>query len=198
MSELVTSNYAAELYCRAYVKTLNRAEALRISGFTGNPNLASIKKRCRQLFSDIYERLDVVPSRTVAEVARIAFFDPATCFDKDGTLLQVKDMPASTRACIKEIEEKEYRDKITGAVVRKTTKLKIHSKIDALEMLAKTQGLLQSAAAQRDKPNAGDNEKVTFNLIMGKGEQLTISKPKADEAIEVVGERIDSGLHSQS
>jgi len=192
MSELVTSDYAAERYCRAFVKTLNRAEALKISGFTGNPNLASIKKRCRQLFSEIYERLDIVPSRTVAELARIAFFDPATCYDdKDGRLLHVKDMPAGTRATIKEIEEKEYYDKRTGAVVRRTTKLKIHSKIDALEMLAKTQNLLQNASAPNGKaPNDGD-EKVTFNLVMGNNDQITISKRKDEKEIEVQGERLD-------
>jgi hypothetical protein len=148
-----------------------------MSGYKGNTHLKAIKTRIRQLYSGIYEKLDVVDTRTIAEVARIAYFDPASCF-KDGKLLSIPDMPEYSRKCVRELDEVTTTDKNGNQTTK--VKLKFNSKLDALELLAKTQGLLDSRGQNADGPTTGQ-QPVVFNMIFGDAGKVEVSK-QADEA----------------
>ena len=182
-----------ENYCQAYVRCLDVKRAKELSGYTGSTSLLPIKTRIRELFNEVYERLDLVPTRTIAEIAKIALFDPAQLYDEDGSLLPMRKIPRNARAAIQAIEEVTHYDRKTGEPVRKVVKYKIASKIDALEMLAKTQGLLSTARGPQGGAQAENDkqEPVVFNLVMGSGDTVTISSGEKPKEVEVKGERID-------
>ena len=87
----------------------------------------------------------ITTERVLTELARIAFADPRTVigYDADGRLSVVsasKDLSDDVAASIAGIEPSEYG-----------LKIKFHSKLDALNALAKHLGLLEKSAGVSDK-----------------------------------------------
>jgi phage terminase small subunit len=78
-------------------------------------------------------------SRVLKEMARLAFFDPAKLYDKNGKLLSVDKMDADTRAAIVGIEIEGTRTSKAG----ETAKVKLTDKASALRMAAQHFGLLK-------------------------------------------------------
>ncbi len=81
--------------------------------------------------------------RTMRELARTAFVDPAELFDENGRLRHVKDMPVHVRTAIASVEVEtlyEYEDKVKKPIGT-LTKLKFWNKVDSLDKLCKIQGM---------------------------------------------------------
>jgi len=74
----------------------------------------------------------VTVEQTVLEYARIAYLDPRALFDVEGRLRDVTDMPEELARAISSLEVEENE----GAKAR-TMKLRLHSKIAALDSLAR-------------------------------------------------------------
>jgi phage terminase small subunit len=83
--------------------------------------------------------------RVLAEIVDIAFADLAEAFDEEGRLLPIREMPARVRRAIsgidvEELYEYQRGEKIPIGVLKK---IRMNSKLGALEMLAKRFGLVK-------------------------------------------------------
>jgi len=84
------------------------------------------------------EATDITEARILQEVGRLAFFDPAQFFNEQGQLLSIADMPEDARRAIAgldvitEMSDKKDKD---NTDVSYTHKIKLSSKVSALEML---------------------------------------------------------------
>lgn len=103
-----------ERFCRAYVMNgHNGAAAARSVGKSSAnaPVWAShqlsnpkVMERLFQLNEDILDGFVLSKEEAVAEMNKLAIFDPRHAFDEDGQLLHPKDMDDVTAANVKEVE----------------------------------------------------------------------------------------------
>ena len=97
----------------------------------------SIKKRIAELREERNKRLEIKGDRVLAEIAKLAFYDPRSFFDSDGRLKPIDELDPDQAAIIGGIETLH---KITGddkdclAVI---TKIKLADKGANLERLGK-------------------------------------------------------------
>jgi phage terminase small subunit len=94
-------------------------------------------------------RYDLTIENVLRETARIAYFDPAHCYDESGVLLHPKDMPEDTRRAVASMETVEAKD-ADGNVYEYTKKLRAWDKNAALERAFKHFGLYKADNEQRD------------------------------------------------
>lgn len=102
-------------------------------------------------------RANITADDVVKALANIGFFDIRKCFEDDGTLKNIVDIDEQTAAAIESIEVTTKTDDY-GSVIS-TARLKFHSKIAALELIAKHLGMLN------DKLNKETNVNVSVNLL---------------------------------
>ena len=86
--------------------------------------------------------------RTLKEIGRLAYFDPARAFHTDGTPKHVLDMDEDTRAAI--AGTKTSVTMAGDAVVAQHTEHKFHDKNAALEKAAKFHGIYEKDNTQRN------------------------------------------------
>jgi len=127
------------VFCDLYIETDDRVQSVIDAGFkVKNPRNKAWELLRRpdvmDYISNARRRFYIENRPTVErirkELAAIAFFDPKTLFDEKGEMLRLEDIPEYARRCISSIEI--YGDK---------KKVKVHSKVTALEMLAKHLGM---------------------------------------------------------
>jgi hypothetical protein len=122
------------LFCSLFLIHKNGAEAASRAGYKGDvANRAYLllkKPRIKQVIerdrSRLLAKLEVTKERVIAELARVAFFDPRELFSADGSLKPTSELDHGTAAVISGIE-----------VRHGTTKLRFTSKINALELLGR-------------------------------------------------------------
>ena len=91
----------------------------------------------RRLQAGHIRKVGLSAERTLEELRRLACVDPADCYDDQGDLLPLRDMPEHVRSAIASIE-------MTGTGTgKRLTRIRFWSKPAALELLAKHQGLLE-------------------------------------------------------
>jgi phage terminase small subunit len=101
-----------------------------------NPSIrAAIDEGLDKLLTDN----GLTAARVLKEMARLAFFDPAKLYDKDGKLLPITQVDEDTRAAIAAIEIEGTRTSKAG----ETAKVKLTDKGAALRMAAQHFGLLK-------------------------------------------------------
>lgn len=91
----------------------------------------------------MYDRMykcEVSAERVLKELMAIAFFDPGDMFDDDGNLRNIPDMPEGARRALAGVDVVSRME--DGGVETHTSKVRISSKIQALELLAKHLGML--------------------------------------------------------
>lgn len=114
----------------------------------------------------VAEEAHIETVRTLREVGRILFLDPATMFDPDGEILPIDLMPADTRAAIQSFElDADGRPR----------KVKFWSKVDALDKAMRHLGLFE-----RDNRQRVENLAIQINLV---GEPEPPAQPR-DVTIE--------------
>ncbi len=100
--------------------------------------------RERQIFQAMAERTNVATERIILELMRLAFMDPRNLYNPDGSLKEIKDLPADLAACVSSVEVEELfagrGDKRTN--YGKLKKIRFWSKSDAITTLAKIKGML--------------------------------------------------------
>lgn len=84
-------------------------------------------------------KADLSAARVLEELRRLSFFDVADLFDDNGDLRALKDVPIEARAAIAGLEvARANLDRTDGKRGDEwLTKIKLASKVDALQMLAK-------------------------------------------------------------
>ncbi len=132
---------ATACYQLAYGGSTSNADA-NGSRLTKNKHVAIyLNTKCEQQ----EEATDITESRILQEVGRLAFFDPVQLFDEHGQLLSIANMSEDARRAIAALDvitdTADKKDKDSSAVSY-THKIKLSSKISALEMLMKWKKML--------------------------------------------------------
>jgi phage terminase small subunit len=99
-----------------------------------------VQKMLGELSQEKLERLDVSVERILLELSRIAFIDARKLFDKEGNLIPIHELDAPTAAVIAHIDHDDlfqYFGKGQRTKIGTTTKVRMHDKTKALEMLGK-------------------------------------------------------------
>jgi phage terminase small subunit len=122
-------------FCIEYIKTGNGTQSYIAAGYSkqGASQSAvtllqhpSVKAHIALAQVKTEKKLALTAERIMSELADIALLDPASMYDEAGNMLKVKDMPESTRRAIASVEhDKGF------------TKLRMNSKLTALELAAK-------------------------------------------------------------
>ncbi len=184
------------LFVNAFVATSSIAAAGRIAKLgTGNNSCYAMYARphvraaIEARREEVLAHSDVTTFRTLKELGAIAYQDPRTVLDEAGNVLPLHLWPDGAAAALASIEFEEERVKtIDGGwelIGRRVAKYKFHSKVQAIDMLMRHQGLYGE-----DNKQAGGamGEAVVTLLRMVSG---TSFEPKAlppPEATDGAGE----------
>ena len=97
----------------------------------------NIKKRIAELRAERNKRLEITGDRVLAEIAKLAFYDPRSFFDADGRLKPIDELTADQAAIIGGIEtlHRVVGDEKDGVAV--VTKIKMADKGANLERLGR-------------------------------------------------------------
>jgi len=143
-------NRQHEAFCREYVTNgYNGTKAAKAAGCgSGASTTASIwlrrpeiLARVDELTGDVIDALQPVKEELLAELNRLAMFDPRSLYDENGNLLKITEMSTDAALSVEEIEldEHGYPVKIKAG----------KSKIKALETALKTVNAFENHQASR-------------------------------------------------
>lgn len=127
-----------------YLKTKNATEAAIRAGYSAKTATTIGSALFRQPYTQQWlkevlskqeKRTEITADRTLKEIARVAFLDPRKVYREDGTLLPVPQMGDDEAAALSEFEETVLAGDDKSSI--RTKKIKFHSKIQALDQLAK-------------------------------------------------------------
>jgi phage terminase small subunit len=137
---------------------------------TKDPRISSEIARGERALRSRYKRS---AEKTLDEIALVAFGNVADLLDENGDLKAFKDLPRHVSAMVASFERAELKatDPSTGEtrVIGHTHKVRMHSKLDALKLLATNEG---SLVAKVEVGGAGDFD-----------ERLRQSRERAEKAI---------------
>jgi phage terminase small subunit len=91
----------------------------------------------------------VTALRTIRECEHRAFLDPADLFDEEGHLRPIHEIPPHVRRSIESVEVKRLRGR-QGKEPQEIVKIKLWSRGDAVDKLAKLLGLYRDNAPQAE------------------------------------------------
>jgi len=149
-----------ERFCLEYVIDFNGTQAvLRAGSVSKYPEAvarqmlqkSTVRARIGELQLAAASRLEISQDKVIGAFAEIGFLDPAEMFDEDEHLVPLRSMPLSVRRAIAGIEiEEKYQGRGKDRVkTSRIKKLKLCSKNDALEKLAKHLGLFERDNSQK-------------------------------------------------
>lgn len=89
--------------------------------------------------------LGISAERVLQELARLAFYDPADLFNRDGTVKDIHDIPEDARRAISGLEIKLLKKTVDGESTVEATlkKIRLSDKKGSLDSLAKILGMLK-------------------------------------------------------
>jgi phage terminase small subunit len=147
-------------FCEEYLIDLNGTQAAIRAGYstTSAHSTASeilsypnIQDYLSQRQKELQEATGVTQKRILEEYAKIAFFDIRNIYDEQGRLLtpnQLGDEAAAVISGIDVFEEKEF-DGRQMIPIGETKKVKLHSKLNALDALGKHLGVFKKDNDQK-------------------------------------------------
>ena len=183
-----------ELFIHEYLVDLNIGAAAKRIGILKNPTtvggrmlkLPRVQKALTKLMKVREEKVDIIAKDVLQELAYSVFRDPLDlCDPKTGQLIvnDMRQIPKKMRACIEGIEVEAFTDAETGNV-RQKMKLKLTSKMAAMELAMKHLGLIEPVS---------QNVKVTvdWDRLYQDGAGVTQSTPIEDR-INAVKNLVDN------
>lgn len=146
-------------FAREYMKDFNGTQAAVRAGYskkTANEQAAqllaklSIQKFLETLKGKAAEKHEGLADEIVAELKKIGFSDIKKYLDTDNTIKDISKLPPELTTVVESIKktETEFGDDKTGGT-KTSIQFKLHSKLDALEKLAKYVGLYEADNKQR-------------------------------------------------
>lgn len=115
-------------------------------------NKGDIRARIEELQKKAEKRNEVTVDRIIQELKLISFFDPRTLYNDTGKMLEVHKLPEDVARAISEIRVTEM--KVGPNVTKTNTTLKLYSKLDAIEKIAKHLGFYERDNEQKGKSAA--------------------------------------------
>lgn len=153
-----------ELFANEYMIDLNATQAAIRAGYSvktaksqGQRLLTNVdlKNRIDQLTEEKKLRSTITADMVLAEFGKIAFSDLRKCYDENGSLRNPTELDDATAAALSSIEiQDEFYFKNGQKIITGTVKkVKMHSKLQALESLARHLGMFN------------DKLKIDFDLM---------------------------------
>lgn len=143
-----------ERFCAEYLANgLNATRAAIAAGYSPNGAEVTASQLLRnpKVAAKVSEKstkalakVDFSVDRTLEYVSRLAFFDPADLFEDDGSLKQMKDIPAPARTVLAGVEVTELFDGSQGEqkhAIGLLKKVKLADRRGALDMLMRYHSL---------------------------------------------------------
>ena len=99
-----------------------------------------IQAEVNRLRAEKLTKFDISAEKVLSEIAKLAFLDIRRAFNPDGSLKQISELDAETAAAVAGIEHEKLFDHFGRGQanhVGTTTKIKLASKLQALEMLGR-------------------------------------------------------------
>ena len=154
------------LFAKEYAIDANGTRAAMAAGYTTDPAGAAVT--ASRLLGDIkirqeidrhiesqIETANVSKAIVVREIARVAMSDVTEMLDEDGSITNLKRLPKGQRIALNSVTVEERtergRDGSAPTIVR-TTKVRMHDKIKALDQLARMMGLYEADNRQQAAP----------------------------------------------
>lgn len=146
-------------FCQEYMKDFNGTQAAIRAGYskrTANEQAVrllaniSLQKYLETLKIKAADKNQELTERIKNELIKIGFSDIREYLDPDNTVKDISQMPSALTACIESIKksETEFGNEETGGT-KTSIQFKLHSKLDALEKLARYVGLYEADNKQR-------------------------------------------------
>ena len=155
-------------FVACYLVSLNGADAAREAGYSAKGakqradellNLPAIKAALAEKQAVVLTKVDLTAKDVKEEIRRLSMFDPRGCFDAEGNLLHIKDMPVEARASIKSIEVMKRNTTAGDGVQDIVSKVSFWDKPATLSMAAKHLKLLTDTVTVEHRfPLAGLSE----------------------------------------
>lgn len=167
-------------FCEEYVIDLNATQAAIRAGYSKKTartiaaqNLAklNIQTEVQRLRSEISERNKITIDECVSLLTSMARFDIADCYNEDGSLKSIHEIPKEARLAIEALDIEESRNlslSDEGAISAVTKKIKTSNRRETLKELLKYLGGYKEDNEQK-APKVTANE---INLDNATPEQL--------------------------
>ena len=175
------------LFIKEYLVDMNQAAAARRVGFK-NPStsagklmkLPRVQKAILSQINHRAEKLEITSEKVLQELAYSVFRDPLDlCDPKTGQLIvnDMRQIPKRMRSCMEGIEVEAFTNPETGEI-RQKMKIKLTSKMAAMELAMKHLGLIEPIE---------QNVKVTvdWDRLYQDGSQTKQSTPIEDRIAAV-------------
>lgn len=157
------------LFVAEYLIDFNAARAALAAGYSEKTartqgslllTVPAVRAAIDKGMAEMMERAKLTQDDVIAEIRRLAFFDPRKLFDADGAPLPITELDDDTAAAVAGLEVlDEYEGKgLEREKVAVVKKYKIADKVRSLELLARHFGLLN------DKLAVQTSGKITFYL----------------------------------
>lgn len=146
-------------FCREYMKDFNAAQAAIRAGYSkksaqeqGRRLLTNVgaQKMLRELQAKNAEKEETLADEIVAELKKIMRCDIKNFLDPGNSVKDISQLPSELSTCVESIKktETEFGDEDRGGT-KTSIQFKLHSKMDAIEKLAKYVGLYEADNKQR-------------------------------------------------
>lgn len=151
-----------QVFVAEYLKDLNATRAAIAAGYSKKrASVAGAELVRNRKVSEIIdgklgkrlEKLDVSSEKILAELEKLAYFDPVDLFESDGSVKMIKDIPEPTRKVLAGFEVSEIFDGASGEqkhAIGLLKKIKVSDRIRALELLGKYKALWTEKVDVRD------------------------------------------------
>lgn len=146
-------------FCLEYMKDFNGYQAALRAGYSErsaqeqSSRLLSkdkVQLYLNELKKSNNQKHEKLADEIVAELKKIGFSDIKSFLDTDNSIKDISQLPSSLTTCVESIKktETEFGDEKTGGS-KTSIQFKLHSKLDALEKLARYVGLYEADNRQR-------------------------------------------------
>jgi phage terminase small subunit len=138
-----------EFFVAEYMTDFNATRAAIAAGYSekGAEQTASqllrnpkVAEEIAKLSEKRLKKLDLSAEMIVAELKKLAFYDPIHLFEDDGSVKRIKDIPEAMRKALTSFEVAEIFDGETGEqkhAIGLLKKIKVSDRIRALELLGR-------------------------------------------------------------
>lgn len=162
-----------QVFAREYLLDLNGTQAAIRAGYSKRSaaRIAIVLLQKSHVQASIQAAMDARANRTeitaervLQEIARLAFCDPRAFYAEDGSVVPVPELTADAAACIAgfDVEEVQSGEK---PLVR-TKKLRLASKVAALELAARHLRLLTDRTENRQVDKDGNDAPLPAVIIV--------------------------------
>jgi len=173
-----------QLFCEEYIIDLNGTKAAIRAGYAESTAAAAaskflndnidVRRYIAHLKKERAKRLEVSADRIVEELARIAYADHRTFYDKDGFPISLELLTDDQQAAVKNIKWRYWNEKYDGKpqdpekIQRVVDHYYFYDRVDALKMLGHHLGMSLDKPSEKVQGPEKQEQEITFEMLLRK------------------------------